>query len=89
MYLVANRVTDEAVAEKLPAAEQLDLFTDYDALEKQRAADAKEDARERKLQQAMLTIKGKYGKNAILKGMNLVDGATAADRNGRIGGHKA
>ena len=89
MYLVANRVTDEAVAEKLPAAEQMDLFTDYDALEKQRAADAKEDARERKLQQAMLTIKGKYGKNAILKGMNLVDGATAADRNGRIGGHKA
>lgn len=89
MYLVANRVTDEREAAKRPAAEQLDLFTDYGALEQQRAAEAEEDARERKVQQAMLAIKEKYGKNAILKGMNLVDGATAADRNGRIGGHKA
>ena len=46
-------------------------------------------ARERKLQETMLLIKGKFGKNAILKGSNLVEGATAVDRNGRIGGHKA
>ncbi len=89
MYLVANRVTDEEATAKLPVTEQLDLFTDYDALQKQRAAEAVQDARERRLQRAMLTIKDKYGKNAILKGMNLLDGATAADRNGRIGGHKA
>lgn len=89
MYLVANRITDEAAAARLPVTEQLDLFTDYDALQKQRAAEAAKDAREHRLQRAMLTIKDKYGKNAILKGMNLVEGATAADRNGRIGGHKA
>ena len=45
--------------------------------------------REKKRQQAVLDIKNKYGKNAILKGMNLEEGATAKDRNGRIGGHKA
>ena len=45
--------------------------------------------REEKMQQAMLDIKKKFGKNAILKGMNLLDGATAKDRNGQIGGHKA
>ncbi len=89
MYLVANRITDEAAVPTQPSVEQLDLFTDYDAQRRQRAAEAEEDARERKLQEAMLSIKDKYGKNAILKGMNLVEGATAADRNGRIGGHKA
>ena len=46
-------------------------------------------ARERKVQQAALDIKKKYGKNAILKGMNLEDGGTAIERNGQIGGHKA
>ena len=46
-------------------------------------------SREKKLQEAMLSIKSKYGKNAILKGTNLVDGTTAAERNGKIGGHKA
>ena len=45
--------------------------------------------KERKLQEAMLTIKKKYGKNAILKGMNLEEGATAMERNKQIGGHKA
>ena len=45
--------------------------------------------RERKLQKAALAIKKKYGKNAILKGMNLQEGATAKDRNAQIGGHKA
>ena len=46
-------------------------------------------AREKKVQQAMLTIKKKFGKNAMLKGMNLSEGATAKDRNEQIGGHKA
>ena len=45
--------------------------------------------REKKMQQAVLTIKKKFGKNAILKGMNLQEGATAKDRNAQIGGHKA
>ena len=45
--------------------------------------------KERKMQETMLSIKKKYGKNAILKGMNLEEGATAKERNSRIGGHKA
>ena len=54
-----------------------------------KAAEAAQLTREKKLQETVLGIKRKYGKNAILKGINLTDGATAADRNNRIGGHKA
>ena len=68
---------------------QLDLFTDYAAEEeKQKAEDAALE-RERKIQAATLAIKKKYGKNAILKAMNLEEGATAKNRNAQIGGHKA
>ena len=45
--------------------------------------------REKRMQEAMLSIKKKFGKNAVLKGMNLQEGATARDRNEQIGGHKA
>ena len=68
-------------------AEQLDLFTDYAAKEQQEQADEAAHARERKIQEAMLGIKKKFGKNAILKGMNLEEGATARERNQTIGGH--
>ena len=68
---------------------QLDLFTDYAALEKKKQQESAELEREKKMQQAMLKIKKKFGKNAILKGMNLEEGATAKDRNAQIGGHKA
>ena len=71
------------------SGEQLDLFTDYAALDAKRKQEDEELAREKKVQQAMLTIKKKFGKNAILKGMNLSEGATAKDRNEQIGGHKA
>lgn len=69
--------------------EQLDLFTDYEALQAKQERESAELEREKKMQQAMLTIKKKFGKNAILKGMNLEEGATAKDRNAQIGGHKA
>ena len=69
--------------------EQLDLFTDYEALEKKRREEERALEREKKMQQAVLEIKKKYGKNAILKGMNLEEGATATKRNRQIGGHKA
>ena len=62
---------------------------DYEALERQRRAEDEQLARERQGQQAMLGIKKKFGKNAILKGTSLMDGATAKDRNRQIGGHKA
>jgi DNA polymerase V len=89
MYVVANRVVDETSAQSQTKPEQLDLFTDYKALEEQRAKEQADAERERKAQEALLAIRQKLGKNAILKGMNLEDGATARDRNRQIGGHKA
>ena len=86
----ANHLISEKEAEA--AAEkpvQLDLFTNYEALEKQQAEEKAELEREKRRQQAVLSIKKKFGKNAILKGMNFMDGATAKDRNAQIGGHKA
>ncbi len=89
MYLVANRVLFENNAPRRNDCEQLDLFTDYAAEEDKRRKEEEALARERKLQQAALAIKKKFGKNALLKGMNLEEGATARDRNSQIGGHKA
>jgi len=88
-YLVANRVIDEVSAPTPEAEQQLDLFTDYEAERKRQEEEADRLAKEKKLQQAILSIKKKHGKNAILKGMNFEDGATAKDRNQQIGGHKA
>lgn len=89
LNLTANRVIDEASATKETACEQMDLFTDYGAAQAERAREEEELAREKRRQAAVLAIKKKYGKNAILKGMNLEEGATAKDRNRQIGGHKA
>ena len=87
--LVANHVVDESAAASVPAVEQLDLFTDYAALEEKRAEEEAMLEKEKKRQQAILAIKQKFGKNAILKGMNLEEGATTVSRNQQIGGHKA
>ena len=89
LSISANKLLDEASASKEEPAEQLDLFTDYAAKKQQEQADKAAHTRERKLQEAMLGIKKRYGKNAILKGMNLEDGATARERNQTIGGHHA
>ena len=69
--------------------EQLDLFTNYTAVQEQQAREAADLEREKKVQKAILDIKKRFGKNAILKGMNLQEGATAKNRNETIGGHKA
>lgn len=86
--IAANRLLDERQVKETEHYEQLDLFTDYAALEKERKEEEERLSRERKLQEAMLSIKHKYGKNAILKGMNLQEGATTMERNRQIGGHK-
>ena len=70
-------------------AKQLNLFDDYRENAEEKGHDEAALEREKSLQQAMLTIKKKYGKNAILKGMNFEEGATARERNRQIGGHKA
>jgi len=87
--LVANHVVSEQFQEDNSKVEQLDLFTDYAALEQQREEENAVREKEKKMQHAMIDIKKKYGKNAILKGMNLQEGATTRDRNRQIGGHKA
>lgn len=69
--------------------EQMNLFTDYEALEQQRKKEDEDLEREKRIQKTVLDIKKKYGKNAIVKGMNLEEGATAISRNQQIGGHKA
>ena len=90
LNITANHVLPEADApKKNDSFEQLDLFTDYAARDARQKRERAELEREKKMQQAMLTIKKKFGKNAILKGMNLEEGATAKDRNAQIGGHKA
>ena len=87
--VVANHVLPETDVKKETAFEQMDLFTDYDALAAKQEQEKKEQEKEKKVQQAMLDIKKKFGKNAILKGMSLEEGATARDRNNQIGGHRA
>lgn len=87
--LTANRVVVENSVKKQDTFEQMDLFTDYAKRETEEKKEQQELEKEKKLQRAMLDIKKKYGKNAVLKGMNLQEGATARNRNGQIGGHRA
>ena len=67
----------------------MDLFTDYEAEQKEREAERAARDREKHMQKALLDIKQKFGRNAVIKGMNLQEGATARERNSQIGGHKA
>ena len=90
LNITANHVINEDNA-PAPCAEQgqLDLFADYEALAKAQNALQAKLKKERKMQEAVLGIKEKYGKNAILRGLNFEEGATAKERNQQIGGHKA
>ncbi|MDD2234678.1 MAG: DNA methylase [Desulfitobacteriaceae bacterium] len=87
--VTACRLVKEDIIKRTDSYEQLDLFTDYEAVQKKRAEEETALAREKRIQEAVLTIKKKYGKNALLKGMNLEEGATTVSRNKQIGGHKA
>ena len=84
--MAATHVVLEDEAEKEIQYEQMDLFTDYEALQREQENQEAELAREKKMQKAVLEIKKKFGKNAILRGMNLEEGATARDRNNQIVG---
>lgn len=87
LHITANHVIQRSDLPEESPCEQLDLFADYAALEREEKRQELE--RERRMQETILSIKKKYGKNAILKGMNLQEGATARDRNKQIGGHRA
>ena len=90
LNLTTNHVITEASAaakENIP--QQLDLFTDYEALEKRKQEEKANLEKERRMQEAQLKIRQRFGKNAILRGLNFEEGATAKERNKQIGGHKA
>lgn len=89
IHVTACKLVSEADAKRPDDFEQLDLFVDYEAIEKKCAEEEATLAREKQVQEAVLAIKNKYGKNAVLKGMNLEEGATTVSRNKQIGGHKA
>ena len=87
--ITANHVINEDTVSDKPEYEQLSLFDDPQKLEAEREAAEQKKHRERSMQRAIIGIKQKYGKNAVIKGMNLSEGATSMDRNAQIGGHKA
>lgn len=89
LNVVAERIVGEDTVQDNDGPVQLELFTDYDALERERQAEDELLQRERHIQEAMLDIKRKFGKNAIHKGTSLEEGSTAIERNKQIGGHKA
>ena len=87
--LVTNHVVPEEQVKPKMTPTQLDLFTDYEALEQKQKEEEEALAKERRLQAAQLAIKERFGKNAILRGMSYTEGATAKERNAQIGGHRA
>lgn len=82
--ITANNVVDEETAINEKSYEQINLFTNYQEKVKKK----QKELTEKELQKTVIDIKKKYGKNAIIKGMNLIDGGTTIDRNKQIGGHK-
>ena len=85
--ITACNIIDEDIVEKEVVHEQLNLFSSSDDSE-QKIEDKKRQKEDNKLQHVLLDIKNKYGKNSILKGMNLEEGGTTIDRNNQVGGHK-
>ena len=85
----ANDLIPETEREKENQAEQMDMFTDYTKRENEEKTKKQRYVKEKSRQNAVISIRKKFGGNAIIKGMNLEEGATTIDRNKQIGGHKA
>lgn len=88
LTLGINHLIHEEHIPTINKEEQLNLFIDYEALERQRKATEEELARERRRQEAILSLRKRFGKNAVLRGLNFAEGATQRERNQQIGGHK-
>lgn len=82
-----NLISEDDIPAGKP--QQLDMFTDYDAADRAEQARKAAEEKEHRLQRVTLAIQDRYGKNAMLKAMNLLDGGTTIERNGQIGGHRA
>ena len=90
LNLTTNHVmTEDSLAVRQKEPEQLDLFADYEARDEQRQKEQAWLEKERRVQEAQLKIKQRFGKNAILRGLDFEEGATAKERNQQIGGHQA
>ena len=87
--LVFSEVRNAQEINDAPVVQQLYLFTNVQVLQQKEQEQEADRQKERRQQEAMLQIRQKFGKNAILKGMNLEEGATGRDRNNQIGGHRA
>ena len=88
IYVVAaGLIREKDIPREAPL--QLDLFTDYEELARRKESEDAADAREKRLQEAALSIQERFGKNAMLKGMNLEEDGTTVQRNGQVGGHRA
>lgn len=87
--VTACKVVDENQAKNNQQCEQLDLFTDFEAEQEKKTKKEAELEREKRIQKAVINLREKFGKNAVIKGMNLEEGATTISRNKQIGGHKA
>ena len=89
VYVTANNLILDDEAEDRQGYRQMSLFEDFGDEAENRQRELADEVREKDMQQAMIEIKKKFGKNAILKGMNLEEGGTTISRNGQIGGHRA
>ena len=87
LNLTVSKLICEDKVQTNKKVEQINLFTDYKKKEIEEAKQKDDENKEKEIQKVILQIKNKYGKNAILKGMNLTEGATAIERNKQIGGH--
>ena len=85
--MACNVVPPESVKDK-KIVQQFDLFSNNEEQEKLKIKELEDEQEEKKVQEVLLSIKNRFGKNAILKGMNLEEGGTTIERNGQIGGHK-
>ena len=83
-----GNLLNETETKKKSKFEQINLFTNYEKVDMERKKENERLQNEKKIQKTIIEIKNKYGKNAILKGINLEEGATTIERNNQIGGHK-
>lgn len=88
VYVIAGNVRNKDSVKNQKVYEQIDLFTDYEEKEKKDIEEEKSIEKDNNLQEVLLDIKNKFGKNSIVKGMNLEEGGTAIERNGQVGGHR-
>ena len=88
VYVIAGNVRNKESVKNQKVYEQIDLFTNYEEKEKKDIEEEKSIEKDDNLQEVLLDIKNKFGKNSIVKGMNLEEGGTAIERNGQVGGHR-